>query len=202
MKTGEGLALFLLLLGAGCHGTLSSLPEKGGLVESSRVEPRLSKVGSALVDDEIEVRCWSQRDWREKIEDSDAQTPHELAGMAAAGGPVELAPDACAPLVKILYRKTKPVTHEQEVSLAYAVGILAHELEHARGELDEKTAECQGMQRLADVARELGMSRTQARRLARVYWLEIYPDSSRGYRSAACRNGGQLDLRPRDSVWP
>jgi hypothetical protein len=202
MKTGEAVALFLLLLGAGCHGTLSSLPEKGGPIKSSRVEPRLSNVGSALVGEGIEVRCWSQRDWREKIEDSDAQTPHELAGFAAEGGPVELAPEACEPLVKMLYTKAKPVTHEQEVSLAYAVGILAHELEHVRGELDEKTAECQGMQRLAEVARELGMSRSRARRLARVYWLEIYPDSSRGYRSAACRNGGELDLRPRHPVWP
>jgi hypothetical protein len=191
-----------VVLGAGCHGTLSSLPEQGGPIEKSRVEPRLSKVGSGLVGDEIDVRCWSKRDWREQIEDSDARTPHELAGMAGEGGPVELAPDACEPLVEMLYTKTKPATREREVSLAYAVGILAHELEHVRGEMDEKTAECQGMQRLAGVARELGMSRTEARRLARVYWVEIYPDSSRGYRSAACRNGGELDLRPRSSVWP
>jgi hypothetical protein len=187
---------------AGCHGTLGSLPEQGGPIEKSRVEPRLSRAGSALVGEAIEVRCWSQRDWREKIEDSDAQTPHELAGIAGEGGPVELAPDACKPLVEMLYTKTKPVTHEQEVRLAYAVGILAHELEHVKGEMDEEAAECHGMQRLAVVARELGVPKTEARRLARVYWLEIYPDATRGYRTAACRNGEKLDLRPRDPVWP
>lgn len=202
VKTGAGVALFLVVLGAGCHGTLSTLPEKGGPIETSRVEPRLSKVGSALVGERIEVRCWSQRDWREKIEDSDARTPHELAGIAGEGGPVELAPDACEPLVEMLYTGTKPVTQEQEVLLAYAVGILAHELEHVRGEMDEKAAECQGMQRLASAARKLRMSKTEARRLARVYWSEIYPDSDRGYRTRECRNGGELDLRPRSSVWP
>jgi hypothetical protein len=202
VRTGAGVAVFLVVLGAGCHGTLSSLPEQGGPIEKSRVEPRLSKVGSGLVGDEIDVRCWSKRDWREQIEDSDARTPHELAGMAGEGGPVELAPDACEPLVETLYTKTKPVTHEQEVVLAYAVGILAHELEHVRGEMDEKTAECQGMQRLAGVARKLGLPRAEARRLARVYWFEIYPDADRGYRTAECRNGGELDLRPRSAAWP
>jgi hypothetical protein len=202
VKTGAGVGLFLLVLGAGCHGTLSTLPEEGGPIEKSRVEPRLSRAASALVDEKIEVRCWSQRDWREKIEDSSARTPHELVGIAGEGGPVELAPDACQPLVEMLYTKTKPVTYDQEVSLAYAVGILAHELEHVRGELDEEAAECQGMQRLAGVAQELGLSTTEARRLARVYWSEIYPDADRGYRTEECRNGGELDLRPRRPVWP
>jgi hypothetical protein len=202
MRTGPAVALFLLVFAAGCHGTLSNLPEEGGTVDRSRVEPRLSKAGSARVGEEIEVRCWSQRDWREKIEDADAHTPHELAGIAAEGGPVELAPDACEPLVQMLYTRRKPATHEQELLLAYAVGVLAHELEHVRGELDEKTAECHGMQRLAGVARELGMSKTGARRLARVYWLEIYRDLDQDYRTADCRNGGELDLRPRAAVWP
>jgi hypothetical protein len=202
MRTPAAVALFLVLLGAGCHGTFRDLPKQGGPVEKSRVEPRLSKVGSTLVREKIEVRCWTQKDWREQIEDSDAKTEHELAGIAGEGGPVDLAPDACAPLVEMLYTGTVPVTDEQEVTLAFAVGILAHELEHARGEMNEETAECQGMQRLAGVARRLGVPRAEARRLARVYWKEIYLDADRGYRTDECRDGGKLDLRRRSSVWP
>jgi hypothetical protein len=202
MKTPTCGALFLLLFAAGCHGTFRHLPEQGGPVETSRVEPRLSRVGSTLVGKEIEVRCWSQRDWRQQIEDREANAEHEFAGMASEGGPVDLAPDACAPLVEIMYRHEKPVTREQEVVLAYSVGVLAHELEHVRGELDEEIAECFGMQRLAGVARELGLPADEARRLARVYWTDVYLDSAQDYRAPDCRNGRKLDLRRRTAVWP
>jgi hypothetical protein len=201
MRTAAVAALFLLLA-AGCHGTFKDLPVQGGTIEKSRVEPRLSRVGSSLMGEKIEVRCWSQRDWRELIEDGDADSQHELAGVAGEGGPVDLAPEACAPLVELLYTQTKPVTSEQEELLAYAVGILAHELEHVRGEMDEKTAECHGMQRLARVARELGLPTAETRRLARVYWVEVYADSDPAYRTRDCRNGGELDLRRHSAVWP
>jgi hypothetical protein len=202
MRTAPVVAVFLLLAAAGCHGHLRELPEQGGTTEKSRVEPRLSRLASKLVDERIEVRCWSQRDWRELIEDRDASSPHELAGIAGEGGPVDLAPESCAPLVQALYTRTRPATGAAGVVVAYAVGILAHELEHVRGEMDEETAECHGMQRLAAVARGLGFSAADARRLARLYWSEIYPDEERGYRTSECRNGGELDLRPRSSLWP
>jgi hypothetical protein len=202
MRIAAGLGLVFAFLAAGCHGTLRNLPEQGGPVEKSRVEPRLSKVGSALVREKIEVRCWSQKEWREQIEDSSAATEHELAGMAGEGGPIDLAPEACDPLVEMIYTGTVPVTDEQEVALAFALGILAHELEHVRGELDEKKAECHGMQRLAGLARRLGVPPAEAQRLARVYWQEIYASEDPEYRSDDCRDGGKLDLRPRVSVWP
>jgi hypothetical protein len=202
MRTALALAVFLVLAAAGCHGNFRDLPEQGGTTEKSRVEPKLSRAASTLVGERVEVRCWSQRDWRQLIEDRDAASPHELAGIAGEGGPVDLAPEACVPLVEMMYTQTRPVTHEQESLMAYAVGILAHELEHVRGEMDERTAECHGMQRLAGVARKLGLSAAESRRLARVYWMEIYPDAERGYRTGECRDGGGLDLRRRSSVWP
>jgi hypothetical protein len=104
--------------------------------------------------------------------------------------------------VPVLYTKWRPRRLDQEAEVAYAVGILAHELEHVRGEMAEPIAECRGMQRLASVARGLGVARRQARRLARVYWDVIYPDSHPDYRTRDCRDGGELDLRRRSSVWP
>jgi hypothetical protein len=197
MRTASAVAVFLLLAAAGCHGSLRELPEQGGTTEKSRVEPKLSRVASALVGQKIEVRCWSQRDWRRLIEDRAASSPHEFAGIAAEGGPVDLAPEACGPLVTAVYR-----TRGEGLLAAYAVGIFAHELEHVRGEMDEETAECHGMQRLAAVARRFGYSAAESRRLARVYWTDIYPDPERGYRTSDCRDGGELDLRPRSPVWP
>jgi hypothetical protein len=200
MRTAPVAALFLLLA-AGCHGSLRDLPVQGGTTEKSRVEPRLSRIGSSLVGEKIEVRCWSDRDWRQLIEDRDEGSAPVFAGMAGEGGPVDLAPEACTPLVEFTYERL-PEDDRVTVALAYAIGVLAHELEHVHGEMDEPTAECHGLQRLAGVARKLGLSAAEARRLARTYWREIYPDSDRAYRSPDCRDGGALDLRRRSSVWP
>jgi hypothetical protein len=203
MRTALLVAIFLLVTGAGCHGGLRNLPVEGGMTaDRSRVEPRLTRVASALIGTKVEVRCWSHRDWLELIEDKETGSPHEYAGTAGEGGPVDLAPEACRPLMPLLYTKWRPQRLDQEAEVAYAVGILAHELEHVRGEMAEQIAECRGMQRLAAVARRLGVTRGHARRLARVYWEVIYPDSHRGYRTRDCRDGGELDLRRRSSVWP
>lgn len=203
MRTALLVAIFPLVIGAGCHGGLRNLPVEGGMTaDRSRVEPRLTRVASDLIGTKVEVRCWSHRDWLELIEDKETGSPHEYAGMAGEGGPVDLAPEACRPLVPVLYTKWRPQRVDQEAEVAYAVGILAHELEHVRGEMSEPIAECRGMQRLATVARRLGVPRGQARRLARVYWDAIYPESHPAYRTRDCRDGGKLDLRPRSSAWP
>jgi hypothetical protein len=201
MKTAAVAALFLVLIAAGCHGTFRDLPVAGGTTDKSRVEPRLSQIGSSLVGEQIEVRCWSERDWRQLIEDRGADSEPVYAGMAGEGGPVDLAPEACTPLVESTYERL-PKGDKAASRLAYAIGVLSHELEHVRGEGDEPTAECHGMQRLAGVARKLGLPANEAERLARVYWTEIYPDSDRDYWTRDCRDGGGLDLRPRSSVWP
>lgn len=200
MRTAPVAALFLLLA-AGCHGSFRDLPVQGGTTEKSRVEPKLSRIGSSLVGEKIEVRCWSDRDWQQLIEDREEGSSPVYAGVAGEGGPVDLAPEACTPLVGFSYERL-PKDGRARVALAYAIGVLAHELEHVRGEMDEPTAECHGMQRLAGVARKLGLSAAEARRLARVYWTEVYPDSDRDYRTPECRDDGELDLRPRSSVWP
>jgi hypothetical protein len=196
-------AACLLLVAVGCHGSFRNLPVEGGMTaDRSRVEPRLTRAASALIGTKVEVRCWSQRDWLELIEDKEPGSRHDYAGIAGEGGPVDLAPEACRPLVPVLYTKWRPQGLEQEAEVAYAVGILAHELEHVRGEMAEAIAECRGMQRLAAVARGIGVTRRQARRLARTYWEVLHPESHSAYRSGDCRDGGKLDLRPRSSAWP
>ena len=128
---------------------------QGGTTQKSRVEPRLSRLASELVGERVDVRCWSRRDWQRLIEDRDPESAPLFAGIAAEGGPVDLAPEACAPLVERAPARP-PSSDVDAITLAYAIGVLAHELEHVRGELDEETAECHGLQRLASVGRRLG----------------------------------------------
>lgn len=83
-----------------------------------------------------------------------------------------------------------------------AVHVLAHEAEHAAGERSEAIAECRSLQRTTEAARLLGAVTEQAEQVAAAYARDVYPRMGDDYRSADCRNGAPLDLRPDDPSWP
>jgi hypothetical protein len=87
-------------------------------------------------------------------------------------------------------------------AMAWAINTLAHEAIHLRGILDEGVTECYAVQNFALVAQRLGVTPEQARNLAITHWetsREKLPDR---YLATGCENGGPLDLRPADPVWP
>jgi len=86
--------------------------------------------------------------------------------------------------------------------VALAVDVLAHESFHLAGVIDEAETECRAVQTLAWTAQRLGATPEQGRSLARRYLESGYPRLPQRYRSGACVDGGGLDLRPRDPVWP
>jgi hypothetical protein len=83
------------------------------------------------------------------------------------------------------------------------VGLLAHESGHLfESETNEAKTECFAVQRIAELARILGVSGSYADGLAEVYWKDLYPRNPPGYRTSLCRDGGPLDLNPRSDKWP
>jgi hypothetical protein len=86
--------------------------------------------------------------------------------------------------------------------LALAVDVLAHESWHLAGLIDEAVTECRAVQSIAWTAQRLGATESQGHALARVYFETGYPRLPERYRSGACANGGELDLRPQDETWP
>jgi hypothetical protein len=86
--------------------------------------------------------------------------------------------------------------------LAMAVDVVTHEAIHLTGSIDEGETECRSLQTMARTARRLGATPAQAQALA-VYELDtnyqLMPDR---YRAPGCADGGPLDLRPGDPVWP
>jgi hypothetical protein len=86
--------------------------------------------------------------------------------------------------------------------LALAVDVLAHESWHLAGVIDEAVTECRAVQTIAWTARQLGATELQGRALARAYLETGYPRLPERYRSGACADGGELDLRPGDGAWP
>lgn len=84
----------------------------------------------------------------------------------------------------------------------WAATVLAHESIHLRGEAAEDVAECKAVQETALVAELLGASPADARAIGRYAWTQVYPDAREDYRSIDCYNGGPLDTRRGDPLWP
>ena len=178
------------------------LPVRTGEADTSRVEPRFSRVASTLASRPVQVRCWSRADWPGVLEERRAFTAHKHPpiGFVASfdSGRLSLAPDICGHLAAFVYGGDPP----KGVDAAEAVEALAHEAEHLAAPGTEAVTECYGMQDVRRTARLLGTDRNEAAKLARVAWLDIYPQRPRNYRTALCRDGGPLDRNRSSSVWP
>jgi hypothetical protein len=163
----------------------------------SRIEPRLSRVASALIDKPVEVRCWSGSDWRHVKRELRAYTGEErdLSGLAWRSR-AHLEGYWCDWLA------TFPAKRSANQYDAFALKLVAHEAEHIRSDiLMEAQVECYAVQHVERAARLLGASPRLARNLANVEWRN-YPQNEPDYRSPQCSRGGPLDLTPNDGVWP
>jgi hypothetical protein len=85
---------------------------------------------------------------------------------------------------------------------AWSLNALAHESYHLAGVRNEARTECYALQAIDFVARRLGASPRQARQLAQFAFSELPDRMPAEYTSPDCRDGGKLDLRPGDPVWP
>jgi hypothetical protein len=86
--------------------------------------------------------------------------------------------------------------------LVMAVDVLAHEAWHLRGVIDEGETECRSLQTMAWTAQQLGATAGQGRAMARAQFEGAYHDMPSHYRHPGCADGGPLDLRPDDPVFP
>lgn len=88
---------------------------------------------------------------------------------------------------------------------ARALGVLAHEAWHLRGERDEGVVECYAVQSGVGVARRLGLDEDTARRMMRSQLVanQLHRQGSTEYVvPAECVNRGRLDLAPAVDRFP
>ena len=182
MVTGVSLAL----LGGGLL-----LP----VVRHHRLESRLDSAASALVGAPAEVHCQA--------------AGQQFIDVGPELGYVRYGPDGvpehetlikraqCQDLASYL-RSDKQAPDRDHV---VAVHILSHEARHMAGTKNEAQTECEAMQRDAWAARLLGATDEQAHRLARTYWLVVYPTMNDTYSSSECRPGGAFDERLELAPW-
>jgi hypothetical protein len=163
-----------------------------------RFQPKLRAVASRLAHRRVPVYCWSEPGWR--------GLTRRLGADSAAGITrfhplrIDISPIPCRALdeIKAVASQCRYPSYDP----AFGLIVLAHESEHASGIRSEAVAECYGMQRMAETAVLLGVSRQFGQDYAIQYWSVAYQSHHDRYFTRRCRNGGPLDLRPRSNVWP
>jgi hypothetical protein len=154
---------------------------------------RFSDEASQISGKDVSVRCDEARDYVGAVQHAD--------GVAVVGGDLAiLTPEICFDLYRLAF--DGEVTGSRT---GRAIAVLAHEAWHLRGEAQESTVECYGLQSGVTLGRRLGLDEDDARRLMRQQLVE---NELRGvgtleYRlTSACRNGGDLDLDPASDRFP
>jgi len=144
--------------------------------DASHVDLTLGELASAVSGESVEVRCWSQRDWRRLIVEENAwdaseEDPELLDGLALTDdGQMHLLLEDCNLLARLKHKDATELRGEEIVNAAYAVSILAHEIGHfVEPEADEATVECTVTETLPELADGLWLDAPEVRRLVRAY---------------------------------
>jgi hypothetical protein len=154
---------------------------------------RFSEEASFVAEKPVSIRCDEARDYVGAVQHAD--------GVATVGGDLAiLTPEICHDLYRLAF--DGEVTGSRT---GRAIAVLAHEAWHLRGEADEATTECYGLQSGVELGRRLGLDEDRARQLMRQ---QLTENALRGvgsieYRvTSDCRNGGRLDLDPGETRFP
>ena len=90
----------------------------------------------------------------------------------------------------------------KQFNAGWAAHTLAHESFHLRGFQDEGVTECYALQNTAFVAERLGVPTQPAKELQAWLFKRGYPNEPTEYQSPQCYDGGPLDLRPQQTLFP
>ena len=171
-------------------------------------EARLGEIASVIAGRDVEVRCPGV--WARLAEISPNAGSVYFSSDGRPADYTDLNGETCAalddfaendPRAKLQCLVAALPCSADVIEIVRAVHVLAHESFHLAGVRNEAAADCYGLQRVAWVAHRLGADPKEARAVA-VLDLE---DRARGarpdYRSAECRDGGELDLNLDGSPW-
>lgn len=157
-------------------------------------ERRLSKVATALVGHRVSVHCQS--------------LGGALTDVGAELGFVKYGPNGPEPSTLIKREVCGELRHYAGGHQSHpsrddviAVHVLTHEAMHMRGLTGEAAAECAAVQRDRTTAELLGATEPEARELARIYWLTVYPDMPADYRLDTCHAGTSEDEHLASAPW-
>jgi hypothetical protein len=163
--------------------------------ERARAERRFTAEAARIAGHSVTVRC---------------DDGYAFTGVGSDTAGVAFIPRSLAYLEPGVCRSLYRVSFENRVGArddaAFAITVLAHEATHLRGVHDEAKTECFALQEGVKLGQRLGLDVVTAQALMRAQRDRDLSDESitrLDYRlPPACRNGGALDLRPQDPVFP
>jgi hypothetical protein len=122
-------------------------------------------------------------------------------GIAEVGGDdALLTPEICFRLHRLTEGDEGPFAQT-----ARAIAVLAHEAWHLQGVADEGVTNCYAFQSGVELGQRLGLARGTAQRMMRQQLAEsaIQAAAAPAYLvPAECRDGGELDLDPKNPRFP
>jgi hypothetical protein len=172
-RSGLGVRALPLVVVAGFVIGLAQLAALAATASSASTtgdNPMLSRVATDLAGHPAHVSCWSGNGLRAY----ERRTHREVAGIALLDR-IHLAPNVCGWLDWLHRTGAWPSTRQQQLALAEAGGVLAHESGHVRYGSDETTAECFAYGHVARALTEVGLDPGHARALQRLYDDELHP---------------------------
>jgi hypothetical protein len=181
------VALVLLALGLG----LMLMQQR----EARAHESRLAGIASEIAGREVSVHCQGRVGAAFDATWEDGSVSFDAAGKPADS--TKLKRRVCVALNRFAERPTTADTDQLS-----ALNTLAHESWHLAGVQSEAKTQCRAMQTIATVAIRLGAEPMFAQLLAERFEHELTAGLRPEYQTPACHDGGPLDLRPGDPVWP
>lgn len=157
-------------------------------------ERQLSKVATALVGHRVSVHCQSLGG---ALTDVGAELGYVKYGPNGPEPRTLIKREACGDLRRYASGHQNHPTRNAVI----AVHVLTHESMHMRGLTSEAAAECAAVQRDRTTAELLGATAAQARELARIYWLTVYPDMPPDYHLDTCYAGTPDDEHLASAPW-
>ena len=163
-----------------------------GTTEESRADTRLSEAASDVVGDPVEVRCWSDRDWRRVVNEdnawNDANDSHvDLVGWSATDvDRIHLVLEACNSIVEA-EADVATWSRSEKVDAADAIETLLHEIQHfVLPDASEAKVECSAIRALPAFAGRFGLTQDLADELTELYRSEVYPELDDEYTRGGC----------------
>ena len=165
-----------------------------GITEESRADPDFSGIASDVADYPLEVRCWSESEWRRVVEEDNAWTdsnddPETLVSWADdSDDRIHMQLEQCNLLVRVQSADVgSSWSRSEQIDAADSLGTFAHEVQHfVLPDADEATVECAAVRSLERVALRLGIDQASGALLAETYRTEIYPEQPEEYIAESC----------------
>jgi hypothetical protein len=166
-----------------------------GTTDESRADTRLSDAASDVIGDPVEVRCWTDQDWRRVVSEdnawNDANESHlDLVGWTATDvDRIHLILEACNSIVEAEAGADDIATwsRSEKVDVADAIETLLHEIQHfVLPDASEAKVECSAIRELPEFTRRFGLTPALADELTELYRSDVYPELDDEYTRDGC----------------